>query len=227
MYFSEHNKDTVYINHYSGLLEVKGTGPLCREDARVFPDDGEDWAREYDTLHVTEGITELGAGYLEAFPGIRCLILSRTVGSVTVDGALEKRLRKDKVLVRGEYDTYAEDFAREKGLRFLHCDIPLGEDLDEQHHERDVITLRFHRKGAPDIHHNVFSPGSSAGNYGGGEVAVALPRDFYAGCTVEQFADRFPERLREQLLANGMLRRFLEAANRRAKSRSPEKDHAK
>ena len=227
MYFSEHNEDTVYINHYSGLLEVEGSGPLCREDARVFPDEGRDWAKEYDTLSVTEGITELGEGYLEAFPGIRCLILSRTVASAAVSGALEKRLRKNKVLVRGEYDTYAEDFAREKGLRFLHCDIPLGEDVDETHHERDVITLRFHLKDAPDIHHNIFSPGSSAGSYGGGEVAAALPRDFFVGCTPELFADRFPERLREQLLANDMLRRFLEAANRRVKKRPPKKEDAR
>ncbi len=226
MYFSLRSKDIVYINHYSGLLEVKGTGPLCLEDAQVFPDEGEDWAGEYDTLSVTEGITELGEGYLEAFPGIQSLILSRTVRSVATTSALDKRLLKNKVLVRGEYDTYAEDFAREKGLRFLHCDIPLGEDVDEKHHERDVITLRFHPKDAPDIHHNIFSPGSSAGSFGGGEVASALPRDFCVGCTPEQFADCFPEDLREQLLANDMLRRFLEAANRRVRKRPLKKEDA-
>ena len=32
MYFSKHNKKIIYINHYSGLLEVKGEGVLCRED---------------------------------------------------------------------------------------------------------------------------------------------------------------------------------------------------
>ena len=26
MYFSKHNEKTVYINHYSGLLEVEGGG---------------------------------------------------------------------------------------------------------------------------------------------------------------------------------------------------------
>ena len=30
MYFSKHNKNTVYINHYSGLLEVEGEGLTAR-----------------------------------------------------------------------------------------------------------------------------------------------------------------------------------------------------
>ena len=29
MYFSKHNEKIVYINHYSGLLEVEGEGLLC------------------------------------------------------------------------------------------------------------------------------------------------------------------------------------------------------
>lgn len=215
MYFSENNERIVYINHYSGLLEVKGEGVLLKEDAEAWPDLGGNWRNEYDTLSVKEGITGLGEGYLEAFPKIGCLILSRTVESVATTPELDKRLRKKRVLIRGEYDTFAERFAQEKGLRFLHCDIPLAEDDIEIAHEHDFITLRFHEKGHPDIHYNCFTPGSSAGSFGGGEYANELPDDFYAGCTVEQFADNFPERLREQLTTNGMLRRFLDAANRR------------
>ena len=215
MYFSKHNEKITYINHYSGLLEVKGEGLLCKEDAEAWPTVGSDWRSEYDTLSVEEGITGLGEGYLEAFPEIGCLILSRTVESVATTPELDKGLRKNKVLIRGEYDTFAERFAKEKGLKFLHCDIHLADDDIEEHHEHDIITLRFHRKGAPDIHYNCFTPGSSAGSYGGGEYAQELPKDFYVGCTVEQFAGNFPERLQEQLKSNDKLRRFLEAANGR------------
>lgn len=217
MYFSKHNEKTVYINHYSGLLEVEGEGVLCKEDADVWPTMGRSWKNDYDTLSVKEGITELGEGYLEAFPKIGCLILSRTVLSVATTPELDKRMRKNKVLIRGEYDTFAEKFAHEKGLPFLHCDIPLAEDDIEIAHEHDFITLRFHEDGSADIHYNCFTPGSSAGSYGGGEYANELPKDFYVGCTVEQFADNFPERLHEQLTANEMLRRFLTAANSRIK----------
>lgn len=215
MFFSKHNDKIIYINHHSGLLEVKGEGILRREDAELRNDPGRDWAKDYDTLSVTEGITGLGEGFLDAFSHIDCLILSRTVESVASTPELDKILRKNKVLIRGEYDTFAERFAGEKGLRFLHCDIHLADDDDAEHHEHDIITLRFHTKGAPDIHYNCFTPGSSAGNYGGGEYAVKLPKDFYVGCTAELFAGNFPERLREQLKSNDLLRRFLEAANRR------------
>ena len=220
MYFSKHNEKTVYINHYSGLLEVKGEGLLVKEDTEVWPTENKHWQNEYDTLSVLEGITGLGEGYLEAFPNICCLILARTVGSAATTPEVEKRLRKNKVLVRGEYDTFAEAFAREKGLEFLHCDIPLAEDDIEIAHEHDIITLLFHAGGQADIHYNCFTPGSSAGSYGGGEYAKKLPRDFYAGCTAEKFADNFPERLHDQLMANEMLRRFLESANSRRKKKS-------
>ncbi|MCR5807982.1 MAG: hypothetical protein K6G56_00315 [Clostridiales bacterium] len=215
MYFSKRNEDTVYINHYSGLLEVEGEGVLERGDAEVWPEPDEDWASEYDTLSVKDGITGIGEGYLEAFPYIGCLILGRTVERIDASSELCRSFRKNKVLIRGEYDTLAERFADENGLRFLHCDIPLADDDIREHFEHDVITLRFHTRTAPDIHYNCFTPGSSAGSYGGGEYAKKLPRNFFAGCTLEQFADNFPERIRDQLMNNDMLKRFLETANRR------------
>jgi len=215
MYFSKHNEKIVYINHYSGLLEVKGEGLLCKEDAEACPTAGSNWQREYGMLSVKEGITGLGEGYLEAFPEIGCLILARTVEAVATTPELDKRLRKNKVLIRGEYNTFAESFAKEKRLRFLHCDIHLADDDIKEHHEHDIITLRFHEKGAPDIHYDCYTPGSSAGNYGGGEYCTELPKDFYADCSLEEFAGSFPERLHEQLMTNDMLRRFLDAANSR------------
>ena len=101
MYFSERNEKTVYINHYSGLLEVKGEGILCKEDADTWLDERENWQNQYSTLSVKEGITGLGEGYLEAFPKLGCLILSRTVVSVAVTPELLTRMRRRKVLVRG------------------------------------------------------------------------------------------------------------------------------
>ncbi|MBO4415764.1 MAG: hypothetical protein J5824_07270 [Lachnospiraceae bacterium] len=215
MYFSNHNEDTVYINHFSGLLEVEGTGPLCVEDTKVHPCFEENWADDFDTLSVKEGITELGEGYLETFTNVTCLILARTVTAVATTPKLDGRMRKNKVLVCGEYNTFAEKFAAEKKLKFLHCDIPLAIDRDEEHHEVDHITLRFHTRGKPDIHHDIYTPGSSAGSYGGGEIANEIPEDFYVGCTIEKFAANFHEGLREQLMSNDMLRRFLEEANAR------------
>lgn len=215
MYFSKHNKKIIYINHYSGLLEVEGEGPLCREDSEVDYERSKNWAKEYDTLSITEGITELGEGYLEAFSHIGCLILSRTVSAVAVTPELMKKMRKKKVLIRGEYYTFAESFAIENGLDFLHSDIHIADDDIEIAHEHDIITLRFHEDDPPDIHYNCFTPGSSAGSYGGGEYYNKLPEDFYVGNKIEDFAEHFPERLREKILSNQTLIRFLETSNRR------------
>ncbi len=215
MYFSKHNHKIRYINHYSGLLEVEGKGILCREDTEVNPEEKNNWMNEYDTLSVTEGVTEIGEGYLEAFPKIDCLILARTVTSVNASPELLKSLRKRKVLIRGEYDTFAESFAKENGLDFLHSNIPVAEYDIEIAHEHDIVTLRFHSNGKADIHYNCFTPGSSAGSYGGGEYVKELPQDFYVGCTMEIFASNFSERAREQILSNDAIRRFLESANRR------------
>ncbi len=215
MFFSKHNKNITYINHYNGLLEVEGKGVLSLEDTELLYEQGKNWEKEYDTLSVTEGITGLGEGYIEFFSHIDCLILSRTVGSVAASPELLKLWHKRKVLIRGEYDTFAERFAGENGLKFLHSDIHLADDDIEVAHEHDIITLRFHEKGSSDIHYNCFTPGSSAGNYGGGEVANPLPRDFYVGCTIEDFANNFNERVRGQILSNETLRRFLEISNER------------
>jgi len=217
MYFSENNEDIVFINHYSGLLEVEGKGVLVKEDTEMDPPFEEDRKEEYDTLSITEGIIGIEEGFLEFFYPMDCLILSRTVTFAKTSPELDKKLKRHKVLIRGEYDTFAESFAEEKGLKFLHCDIPLAVRNDERHHETEYLTLRFHEKGAPDIHHNIFSPGSSAGNYGGGEFVSKLPKNFYVGCTMEKFAANFPEDAHDQLMSNEMLKRFLKAANKRLK----------
>ncbi len=192
MYFSKHNENITYINHYSGLLEVKGEGVLCREDTELWHKSSRNWAKEYDTLSVTEGITEIGEGYLEFFSHIDCIILSRTVESVAASSELLKLRRKKKVLLRGEYDTFAERFADENG--------------------------------SSDIHYNCFTPGSSAGSYGGGEYANPLPQDFYAGCTIEDFSNIFNERVREQILSNETLKRFLEISNERLRDSDKKKN---
>lgn len=220
MFFSKHNEKIIYINHYSGLLEVEGEGELLREDTELRHETNKNWAKEFDTLSVTEGITGLGEGYIDVFTHIDCLILSRTVEAVAASPELLKRWRKKKVLICGEYDTFAERWAVGNGLHFLHSDIPLAEYDIEVAHEHDIVTLRFFENAAPDIHYNCFTPGSSAGSFGGGEVAYPLPQDFYVGCTIEKFAENFTERAREQILANEMLKRFLDISNERYRNKT-------
>ena len=215
MYFSNHNEAITFSYTYGRPLEVEGKGALCRDDLDVFPTADQDWPAEYSAVHLTKGITEARAGFLDAFTGMETLILDRTVRRIAMTPALAKLLRQNEVLVRGEYETYAEAFAQNNGLRFLHADIFLILDRNEKHFENTFITLLFYEYGKAAIEYDVYSPGSSAGNNGGGTIANEIPGDFYAGCTVEKFADNFPAHLREKLMKNEDLRRFLRIANER------------
>lgn len=92
---------------------MDGEGVLLREDAEVWPASVKNWANEYYVLSVTEGITGLREKYLEAF-----LILNRSIVSVGVTPALIKRMRRRKVLIRGEYDSFPKSSQRETGSIF-------------------------------------------------------------------------------------------------------------
>ncbi len=215
MYFSNHNEAITFSYTYGRPLKVEGKGAVCRDDLDVFPTAEQDWPAEYSAIHLTKGITEAKAGFLDAFTGMETLILDRTVRRIAMTPALAKLLRQNLVLIRGEYDTYAEEFAQNNKLNFLHADIFLALDRDEKHFENTFITLRFYENGKAAIECDVYSPGSSAGNNGGGTIANEIPGDFYVGCTVEKFADHFPAHLRDKLLKNEELKRFLKTANMR------------
>ena len=95
-------------------------------------------------------------------------------------------------------------------------EIFLADHRDEDHHEYTKLTLCFSDKG-PYLLEDVFTPGWSAGNYGGGTVRTDLPEGFYRGQTPETFAGHFGERFREQIRQNAELAAFLDEANGRQK----------
>ena len=137
------------------------------------------------------------------------------------------RLRRGE---RSQMDVYsddpvavAEDFARRHGLDFLHADIYLACDRDERRQSNTFITLRFFRNGSADLHYDEYSPGSSAGSWGGGVCTTDLPRNFYRGCSLEAVAGHFPEALREALMQNEELALFLEKVQGRKSVAVPER----
>lgn len=215
MYFSNHNEAVTFSYTYGGPLEVEidKEGPVCKEDTDVYPLADKDWTKEHNYISLTKGITEVKAGFLESFKNLNALIISRSVTKIEMTPQLKKLLSKNNVLIRGEYNTYAESFAKENGLKFLQADILLAIDCNEEHCENTFITLQFFPDGKANIKYDVFSVGISAGNNGGGTYERELPNDFWKGCTAEKFADNFPERLRETLLKNKELEHFLTAIN--------------
>lgn len=219
MYFSEHNDKITFNNEWGGILKVEGKGVVCKEDLDARP--GYFKPEEYSSLNFTKGITSVTEGFIEAFTSMECLILARSVKSVEMTPELEKYLKDNDVLIRGEYNTFAERLAKQLGLKFLHSDIFLGWTSFEcgGYRESTKRTLCFRQDGPPYLLRNIFTPGISAGNNGGGDVSEDLPEDFYVGLDLDGFTYLLPAKCEEAIMKNKELERFLKISNQRLKKK--------
>ena len=160
----------------------------------------------------------IAPGYLEQLPTLKELVLPGSVESVGVTPALEKLLRGNKTLIRGEFDSYAESFARVSGLPFRPTDLVIARHELESVHEITVLTLTFRRDGTCCIREDINSPGSSAGNSFGGTFLHELSRAFYRVKTAEQVAEGFRTILETAILEDGRLEAFIAKAREKDKS---------
>lgn len=196
---------------------MEGKGIVCAEDLDARP--GLFQPEKYTKLYFMKGITSVSKGFIEAFKSMDCLIIARSVKSVEMTPELEKYLKDNNVLIRGEYNSLAERLAKKLGLRFLHSDIFLGWTSFESdgYRESNKRTLCFRLDGPPYIYREIFTPGISAGNNGGAELSEDLPEDFYVGCDLEGFTYNLPVKCEEAIMKNKELERFLKISNQRLK----------
>ncbi len=146
---------------------------------------------------------------------LRELVIDSTVKNIEMTDELHELLKKNCVIIRGCYTSYAEQFAKENDLLFIHKDIYLGIYHNEEHCESRTITLHFDESGQMSLMYEDFCQGISAGNTMGGEFTRDMPKDFHKGCTLKEFADMMPEAYYEQIMKNKELEFFLEIyANR-------------
>ena len=162
--------------------------------------------------------TAIAPGYLEQLPTLKELVLPGSVESVGMTPPLEKLLRGNKTLIRGEFDSYAESFARAYGLPFRPADLVIARHELESVHEITVLTLTFRRDGTCCVKEDINSPGSSAGNSFGGTFLHELPRAFYRVKTAEQVAEGFRTILETAILEDGRLEEFIAKAREKDKS---------
>ena len=216
MYFSDHNKKITYSNHWDGLLEVCGSGPVVKEDTEVSPGRTKDLLNDGYDLSLTYGITSVGPGFIEQFRHLRSLILSYTVQDIAMTPELKDLLVRNNVVIRSWYASFGERFAKENNLKFLHADIFIGWHSAPEQHCSTKLTIRFRPDGTPYREYDDYCPGISAGNNGGGVWERDLPKDFYVGETLQSFAEFLPN-YREPILKNKDLEYFLYTANRRRK----------
>ena len=154
--------------------------------------------------------TGIDTGFLLKLDTLKELILPGTIESIDVTPELEELLKRNDVLIRGKFDTFAERFAAELGLHFRPADLNIGNYYFEPAQESTSLTLIFARDGSVRIEESVSSPGSSAGSTFGGDFYIDLPADFYRTLTAEQIADKFGRGLHDSIIRLGRLAELIE-----------------
>lgn len=206
MYCSKYNNDITYFFTWGKPVLIDGKGAICKEDTDIGK---ENWTQEYTRLYFKDGITEVKNGFLESFINLKELIIDSTVKNIEMTNELNELLKNNNVVIRGCYNTYAESFAEENSLLFIHKDIYIGIRHNEEHCESRTITLHFDESGQMSLLYEDFCQGISAGNTMGGEFTRTMPKEFHKGCTLEEFADMMPEAYYAQIMKNKELEAFL------------------
>lgn len=196
---------------YEGFC-AEGEGLLCISDM----DDNKDSHRLTDprgiTFEIEEGVTEVEEGFFDMFPYLTRIILPNSMKRVNVSEKTREIFHRCGVLICGNFDSYAETFAKEQGLTFMHKDIELARAGDYSDHGVDVVTLRFLVSGAVILKQESFCPGISAGNNGGGETSDQLKANFYKTMSRGDIADMCWGTVSGKVRKSAELEKFLKKA---------------
>lgn len=226
MFFSNHHQNVVYDTWYPGPYTLYGDvlsvgtpvgqkRKVCvrAEDLDAGP--GRLNPSKYKTLVIEAGVCGLEKGFVESFPNLKDLIVEADLDRIPLTPELEKLLKSNQVILRGVFNSAAEQLAKKLGLTFIHTNLLVARHFEECRYERTTLMLCFQKGECPFIWEDIITPGISAGNNGGGTLRHDLPSDFYKGCTIEKFAHNFASRYTDAILRNEALVAFLQEANRR------------
>ena len=226
MYFSNLHEYVTFETWYPGPYTLYGDvltvgAPVsykrrisvCAGDLEVRP--GTLKPKEYKTLVLEESVRAVKKGFIEAFPNLKDLIIEGDLQPIPLTPALETLLKRNKVIVRGAYNSAAEQLADRLGLTFIHKNLFVAKYYEERRYESTTLTLCFQPGEAPYIWEDIVCPGISAGSNGGGTLRHDLPEDFYKGGSITDFAAHFGACYTEQILHNEALIAFLKEADRR------------
>lgn len=166
------------------------------------------------SFQLGKEIEEVEKDFFMLVPTIKELFILNPQCSIAMTAETEELFKKNKVLIRGEFDSNAEQYAQKYGLRFLHTDVELA--YAGEYYKPwgiDTITLRFKQNGNAYIHYNNCCQGSSAGWSGGGELTYDLPKNFHTTMDAAKIADEYScSSCQEAVKTNGILSTLLEKA---------------
>ena len=159
------------------------------------------------------GFTGVDTALLEKFTTLKELILPDSIKTISMTPKLESILKKNDTLIRGNFDSFAESFARKNGLRFRPSDYVFARYYLDSVQETTVMKLVFKRNGSVVITEDINSPGSSAGNSFGGTKVYKLRSDFCESMTAEEIAEQFRVCIYNRTIEQGKLAAFIKKAN--------------
>ena len=139
-------------------------------------------------FELSEEVEEVEQGFFELVPTICEFRMLNPDCRLYLSEEEKELFQKNNVLIRGAFDTSAEVFAKENRLRFLHTDTVIAREGDYFERGIDILTLCFYQDGSAYINQDEKCQGISAGNTGGGEVDINLPKDFYKTMSAKDVA---------------------------------------
>ena len=163
-------------------------------------------------FELGEEVEEVEQGFFELVPTICELWILNPECRLYLSEAEKELFQKNNVLVRGGFDTSAEAFARENHLCFLHIDTVIARDGDYFERGIDILTLCFFLDGSAYINQDEKCQGISAGNTGGGEVDISLPKDFYQTMSAKDVAGLCWGNCYDTILKKGVLDSLMKKA---------------
>ena len=166
-------------------------------------------------FHMDDAIEFVDTGFFENLPSLATLWILNPVCRLNLTEKEIEIFKKNNTILRGEFDSSAEDLAKEHGLRFLHTDTFLAKAGEYFGPGVDIMTICFGEDGSAWIHQDCRCQGISAGNDGGGEKDVPLPKDFYLTMTPEDIANLCWGSCHSQLVENGKLEGIIAACKER------------
>ncbi len=156
--------------------------------------------------------TGIDTALLEKLETLKELILPDSVAAIDLTPKLEKILKDNDTLIRGQFGSFAERFAAELGLHFRPADCIIAEYETTAPPESVRLTLTFCRSGSVLIKEDCSSPGTSVSNTLGGSFMHSLKKDFYLTDSAEEIGARIGKRACEEIIKDGRLADFIEKA---------------
>ncbi len=163
-------------------------------------------------FELGEEVEEVEQGFFELVPTICELWILNPNCRLYLSETEKALFQKNNVLIRGAFDTSAEAFAKENCLYFLHIDTVIAREGDYFERGIDILTLCFYHDGSAYINQDEKCQGISAGNTGGGEVDINLPKDFYKTMSAKDVAGKCWGNCYDDILKRGILNSLMKKA---------------